>query len=534
MNYSEEDQRQAFLVAIIDSSDDAIIGKDLNGIIQSWNSAAEKIFGYGPDETIGKHISLLIPKDRLAEEEMIISQLKAGKRVDHYETVRRRKDGKELNISLTVSPILNDNGTVIGASKIARDITRQKEAEESIKKYTWQLEMLINTAKAISAEQDVKTILQYVTDVTTKLCGAEFGAFFYNRVDANGEAYLLYTLSGAPREHFEKFGMPRNTEVFKMTFEGKGILRSEDITKDPRYGKNSPHAGMPKGHLPVVSYLAIPVFSPTGTVLGGLFYGHPKPAMFKAEHEVLVEAIASQSAIALEKARLFEEVQALNQKKDEFIGFASHELKTPLTTMKGYVQLAEANPQMAASLLPRMNKQVDRLNAIISDLLDITKIQAGMLDFHFGETLLSTMIREAVETVSQISPDHSIKIELPEEDIRLSVDVQKIVQVLVNLLTNAIKYSPGKNNILVKACLLGDEIEISIQDFGIGISPEFLEDIFTRFYRIKKKDYSAQGMGLGLYIAREIMHGHNGKIWAQSEVGKGSTFFLSLPIKKRS
>lgn len=528
MLLNDLEQRNSMLAAIIESSEDAIISKDLNGRITSWNKSAERIFGYTEAETIGQSIYLLIPEDRKNEEEMIISHLKKGERVEHYETIRRTKTGKEIHVAITVSPIKNTQGLIIGASKIARDITQQKADAETIRQYMHRLEQINDIGKAISTQLDINTILQKVTDVTTQLCGAAFGAFFYNKTDVKGESYMLYTLSGAPREAFEKFGMPRNTQVFKPTFEGEGIVRSDDITKDPRYGKNSPHHGMPKGHLPVVSYLAVPVKSQSGIVIGGLFFGHPTPGVFREEHEHLVGAIASQAAITLDNAKLYEEVQALNNKKDEFIGFVSHELKTPLTTISGYIQLAKQQPNLPPDIAEKISKQIVRLNGIISDLLDISRIQAGKLNLNFKKTSLQGIIRESIDAVSH---QHKIELAMPTEDIAVTVDGQKIVQVITNMISNAVKYSPAGTLISITAIRLGDQIKISVEDKGMGIPAHHLDKIFNQFYRVPKSSHT-QGTGLGLYISKEIIEGHIGKIWAESEDGKGSTFHILFPIER--
>ena len=160
------------------------------------------------------------------------------------------------------------------------------------------------------AELDADRAVQAVTDAATELTGATFGAFFYNVADENGESYLLYTLSGAPREAFSEFPMPRNTAIFAPTFAGEGVVRSADITKDPRYGENAPHKGQPEGHLPVRSYLAVPVTARSGEVLGGLFFGHPEPGRFTRHHEDIAVGIAGQAAIALDNARLYRSVQS--------------------------------------------------------------------------------------------------------------------------------------------------------------------------------------------------------------------------------
>ena len=220
----------------------------------------------------------------------------------------------------------------------------------------------------------------------------------------------------------------------------------------------------------------------------------------------------------------------LNEKKDEFIGFASHELKTPLTTISGYIQLAEREPSMANEFLPRIRKQVDRLTAIISDLLDISKIHAGKLELNFSKTNLTNTIQESVDTVRNLSANHPIKIEAPAEDIIVIADSQKIGQVLINILTNAIKYSPGGGDIVVSAMLIADRARIGIRDSGVGIAKAEQEKIFSQFYRVQRKGESTEGLGIGLYISKEIMEGHHGAIWVESEEGKGSTFFIEFPI----
>ncbi|MBX3255323.1 MAG: PAS domain S-box protein [Chitinophagaceae bacterium] len=524
MESNISDQKQSIYSAIIDASEDAIISKDLNSRITSWNKAAERIFGYTEAEMLGQQIHILIPPDRQTEEDEIIATLKQGKRVEHFETVRLTKMGKKLDISLTISPIKDANGTIVGASKIARDITRQKQYEE-------RLRIINELGKSIYTQLDIDSILQTVTDSATRLTTASFGAFFYNKTDSQGEVYTLYTLSGAPREAFERFGMPRNTAIFKPTFEGSTIVRSNNITKDPRYGKNSPHFGMPKGHLPVVSYLAVPVFSKNGVVLGGLFFGHPDEAVFNQEHEDMVVNIASLAAIALDNAKLYQEISVQNNKKDQFISFASHELKTPLTTIKGYMQLAEMANLPLHEFAPKVNKQIKRLEDIITELLDLSKIQAGKQDYHFERNSLGEIIQESIESTNAIH--HTIEVQNLPEDIFVQVDREKMIQVLVNLLVNAVKYSQPQTKIIIAVLLLGDEVRLSVTDNGTGIAKEQLEHIFNQFYRAISGNNKTKGMGLGLFIAREIIQAHSGKIWAESELNKGSTFYIQFPIERR-
>ena len=205
------------------------------------------------------------------------------------------------------------------------------------------LEVLNRTGVAIGAELDLERLVQIVTDAGTELSGAQFGAFFYNVLRPDGEAYTLYTLSGAPREAFANFPMPRNTAVFEPTFRGTGTLRSPDILADPRYGKSEPYHGMPPGHLPVRSYLAVPVLSRTGEVLGGLFFGHAQPGMFSERAERILVGLAAQAAVAIDNSRLYQtsvqEVAARRQAEERL-----QELNRTLEE-----RVAERAQQLAAS-----------------------------------------------------------------------------------------------------------------------------------------------------------------------------------------
>jgi PAS domain S-box-containing protein len=199
-------------------------------------------------------------------------------------------------------PVRDDAGNIVRWYGTATDI-------EDLKRHNAMLQTLLDVSNVLSAELDVGKVIQSVTDAATQLAGAEFGSFFYNVTDESGQSYVLYALSGAPREAFEGFPMPRNTELFAPTFNGTAIVRSDDIRKDPRYGRNAPYHGMPQGHLPVVSYLAVPVISKSGLVIGGLFFGHAKPGVFTEDSERLVVGVAAQAAIAIDNARLMEETR---------------------------------------------------------------------------------------------------------------------------------------------------------------------------------------------------------------------------------
>ncbi|MDO9714041.1 ATP-binding protein [Paracraurococcus lichenis] len=245
-----------------------------------------------------------------APETLPIQRAARGEEVRGDEQEIRFADGSPSVILLChATPLRDGEDRAAGAVCAAVDITDRRRAEEALREETRTLEVLNHTGAALAAELNLDRVVQMVTDAATELSGAAFGAFFYNVLDEHGESYTLYSLSGAPREAFSGFPMPRNTKVFGPTFRGEGIVRSDDITTDPRYGKNAPYRGMPKGHLPVRSYLAVPVTSRSGEVLGGLFFGHPRPGVFLERSERLVAGIAAQAAIAIDNARLYQAAQ---------------------------------------------------------------------------------------------------------------------------------------------------------------------------------------------------------------------------------
>src|SRR3546814_803042 len=210
-------------------------------------------------------------------------------------------------------PVKDESGRVDGIFCEGFDVTMGHVAEEALREETRALATLNRIASATVAEKNLERIVQLVTDAGVELTGAEVGAFFYNVADRSGESYMLYSLSGVPREAFARFPMPRNTAIFAPTFRGEGVVRSDDIKADPRYGHNAPNKGMPEGHLPVTSHLAVPVISREGEVIGGLFFGHSEAARFTARHEEIIVGLAAQAAIAVENSRLISGAQEANE-----------------------------------------------------------------------------------------------------------------------------------------------------------------------------------------------------------------------------
>ena len=219
---------------------------------------------------------------------------------------------------------------------------------------------LQRVGSAVAAEFDVERVVQTVTDEATAQTGANFGAFFYNVVNAGGESYMLYTLAGAAREAFSRFPMPRNTAIFGPTFDGSAVVRLPDVTADPRFGRNPPYHGMPPGHLPVRSYLAVPVVSRTGRVIGGLFLGHRDVGVFTERHERLAVGLAAWAALAMDNGFLYAEAQRANMSKDHFLATLSHELRTPLNAIVGWLSMLRRPEVMSTAGVPKAWAAIDR------------------------------------------------------------------------------------------------------------------------------------------------------------------------------
>lgn len=295
--------------AVLDHLPIAVYTTDAAGIVTYFNRAAAELAGrepvlhadrwcvcwrlHRPDGTV------------LSTDECPMAETLRSKRaVRGEELIVARPDGAMVPVLPYPTPIFGPDGEMIGAVNVLIDIGRRKAAEHELRAKTDRIQALDRIAGLLSSDLNVEHIVQTVTDSATELTGAKFGAFFYNVADESGEHFQLFTLSGAPREAFEKFGLPRNTAVFAPTFKGERVVRSDDIRKDPRYGQSAPHFGMPKDHLPVVSYLAVPVIARSGAVLGGLFFGHDAPGVFTAQSEDAVVVIAAHAAIAIDNANL--------------------------------------------------------------------------------------------------------------------------------------------------------------------------------------------------------------------------------------
>lgn len=348
---------QQELKTLLESASVGIHWVGPDGHIQWANVADMEFLGYSKEEYIGRHIAEF-HVDRAVIED-ILARLARNETIQSYEARLKAKDGSVRHV-LIDSSVFWEDGRFIHTQCFTRDITARKQSEEALVQRTRSLEVLNRVGGLLAGEANVEKVVQAVTDAGRELSGAAFGAFFYNVKNSRGESYLLYTLSGASREDFVDFSMPRSTSLFALTFSGQGIVRVGDVLKDARYGKSGPHYGMPKGHLPTRSYLAVPVVSRSGAVLGGLFFGHPEPDIFTEESERTLQSLAAQAAIAIDNANLQacsrQLASIVESSRDAIIGM---DLQGTITSWNkgaeqiyGYSQ-AEAVGQPVTMLIPR-------------------------------------------------------------------------------------------------------------------------------------------------------------------------------------
>jgi PAS domain S-box-containing protein len=543
---SEERLRATFSQAAV-----GIATASLENRFVEANRKCCDILGYTLEELQQRTFMELTHPDDLAETRREMARLRAGE-IDVYKLEKRyvRKDGQIVWSRTTVTQLRAATGETDRFIGVLEDITDRKRAEIALRNQARVLEILNETGRSIAGQLDLHVLVQQVTDAATQLSGAKFGAFFYNVLDEHGESFLLFSLSGAPREAFEKFGLPRNTPVFDATFRGLGVVRSDDITKDPRYGTMAPHHGMPEGHLPVRSYLATPVTSRSGDVIGGLFFGHPDAGVFNEHAERLVVGVAAQAAIGIDNARLYEAAQRelarreraeaalreTDRRKDEFLATLAHELRNPLAPIRQAAQISKAPTATEAQKRwshDVISRQVDHMALLLDDLLDVSRITRGTLELRTEMTELTAVIDAAVETARPVidAKRHVLAIDVPQTPVHFSADPLRLAQVLSNLLTNAAKYTDPEGKITLSAAATAEAITIRVKDTGIGIPPDALRKVFAMFSQVKSsQDRSEGGLGIGLALARGLVELHGGTIEAQSAgVGHGSEFVVHLP-----
>ena len=411
------------------------------------------------------------------------------------------------------------------------------------------LEIINHVGRLLTAELDLATLVQAVTDAATALTGARFGAFFYNALDARGEYYTLYGIAGVPREAFAQFPLPRNTALFGPTFRGEGVVRTSDVRQDERFGQNPPYFGMPAGHLPVVSYLAVPVIARAGEVLGGLFFGHPEPDIFDERAERYAVGLAAQAAVAVENARLYQQAQhelaargRAEAEKEAFLDAVAHDLGNPLTTVKGQAQLLRRRARQGRADLATLETGLsaiegatDRATRLIAELTDAARLEAQRpLDLRRTAIDLVELAEASIRESQAAAAGHPLHLETGAAEVVGLWDADRLTRVLENLIANAVKYSPAGSTVVVRIDREetpgGPVAVLSITDQGVGIPAEDLPHIFERFRRGGNVAGRIAGSGLGLWGSQRIVAQHGGTIAIDSTEGKGTIVTVRLPL----
>jgi len=477
-------QTARVLAAIVDSSDDAIIRKRLDGTIETWNAGAELLFGYRSDDAIGKHISLVIPPDRLHEEEQIVATLKAGRRISHFETERVRADGTRIWVSLTISPIADESGAVVAASKIVRDVTPRVHAEAERERF---VSVLQNTQDFIGI-CDLRGVPSFVNRAGLEMVGLDsleqakltpLAEFFFeeDRSRVIGE-FLPQVLRDGQGEIEIRFRHFKTGAARWMAYK---VVTLRD------------HTGAPTGFATVSQDVT----------------------ERKARGDDLIEA---------------------DRRKNEFLAMLAHELRNPLAPLSNAVRAIrrrepgdEHTVAVAADILDRQIRQMSRL---VNDLLDASRISRGKIELRRARVALRPIIEEAIETVRPLLArfEHTLTTTLPPEPLYIDGDAGRLSQVIGNLLANAAKFTDKGGRVWLSAEREGDEAVIRVRDDGIGIAPEHLQTLFDMFVQVDTAiERSRDGLGIGLTLVKRLVELHGGTVQVHSAgAGCGSEFTVRL------
>jgi PAS domain S-box-containing protein len=519
------DASRRHLAAIVESSDDAIISKDLNGIITSWNAGAERIFGYTAHEVVGSSVTILIPADRQHEEPGILARLRRGERIDHFQTIRRRKDGNQVNVSLTVSPVRDGSGKIVGASKIARDITEQKR-EEYRQKVLFELATTVSRAVALPEIYEASLIA---------ICRCQ---------GCNRAAILLYDTEGVMRFRAWR-GL---SDSYRGAVEGHSPWRREDpapkavCIDDVSKADLSEHlrAVVTREGIRALAFLPITY---EGRLLGKYMIYYDAPHHFAPEELQPTQTIINQVAFAIERQKAGELLErTVNERTaslreaiaqmEEFSYSVSHDLRAPVRAMQCYAEVLREDygdrlDDIAKKYLDRIIHGGVRMDRLIQDILTYSRLSRREMEL--APIALDKLMQDIVRQYLDMHP--------PGADIQIEGQLPGVIgheaslsQAVSNILHNALKFvAPGttpKVQIYSERC--NSDVRLWIEDNGIGIKPEYQHRLFSIFERIHpEKNY--EGTGIGLAIVRKAVERMGGKAGVESDGVNGSRFWIQLP-----
>jgi PAS domain S-box-containing protein len=539
------------LAAIVSSSNDAIIGTDLRGTITSWNHGAQRLFGYAANEMVGQPFACLTPDERARESEAILRRVRAGERIEHFLTRRLRRDGSEAQVSLTISPILDDEGGIVGASAIARDVTELQTAQRALHERTRMLQTVNQVSGTLVAELDPARIAANVLRAGCEVSGAALGAFFIGPSAEHHQARLLGV-----------FGEAANLA---------DQVEAEEFIAQLRNGASAGAAVLDGVGARFLSEMAVPVVSRSGELIGGLLFADPRADVFTPAVADILHGIAALAALALDNASLYQALErelsekrraeaelraaqaqlqahaALLEQKvqertqslrdaitqmEEFSYTVSHDLRAPLRAMNTYAQalVEDFGPQLdptARHYLERIQRSSLRMEKLTHDVLTYSRLARS--EIKLAPIDLDALLRDMLYQYAEFQPPHAeIKVKRPLHDV-LGHEVS-LGQCIANLLTNAVKFvAPGvQPRIRVHTELSAGNVRLWIADNGIGIDPQYQSRLFQVFERLHDRQ-QYEGTGIGLAIVRKAVDKMGGRCGVESDGCHGSRFWIELP-----
>lgn len=481
--------KASFLASIIASSNDSIISKDKNGNITSWNPGAEKIFGFTAAEAAGRHISIIIPPEKLGEEDYILNQIRQGKYVNNFETYRRRKDGSLISISVTVSPIKDSNGDVLGASSVARDVSALKEAEKT----SAYLAAIIESSDDAIISKDLNGFIRSWNKSAERIFG-------YTADEVVGKHITIII----PSERLEE-----EEKIIRTLKNGDRIDHFETMRRHK------------SGNLIPISLTVSPIRDYAGNIIGAS----------KVSRDIS-ERINAQKAL-----------KESSQKKDEFLANMSHELRTPMNAVIGLANLLQSMqsmPEKAIKYIYTLKTSADHLMDLINDLLDFAKIEADSFEIERVEFNLAQEVEKVISVMNVRAQEKNLQLFVNYDPVFKRYymgDPLRIYQILMNLLSNAVKFTETGS---VEIDICGEEkaaddktfITFKISDTGIGIPEEKLGVIFEKFTQADSSiTRRFGGSGLGLSITKAYVEKMGGTIGIESQLGLGTTFTVTIPLE---
>jgi PAS domain S-box-containing protein len=521
------------LAALVESSDDAIIGKTFESVVTTWNRGAERLFGFTAEETLGRPLyETIVPPDRKTELLAVLERVRQGEAVDHFQTERVNKQGRRIPISLRVSPIRNAEGEIVEASAIERDISHQKRTEATLR-------FLADASESLAALIDYKSTLQKVA----RLAVPDFADWCaIDTVEADG------TLQRLAMAHVD----PNKIQVAEKLLEhypedptaAMGVAHVLRTGKSERVAEITPAmvdaAAQNEEHkrliqeLGLQSYMCAPLVT-RGRTLGAITFASAESSRHYTDEDLAVaEDLAHRASIAIENARLFQQVRDTDRRKDEFLAMLAHELRNPLAPIRSGLDFLAVSQSVDLETIQLMQEQVDHLVRLVDDLLDVSRIIRGRIELRREPVELSTILRRAAASVRPLmeSQQQHFTVFVPDRPIWLSADPVRLVQVVGNLLHNAAKYTARGGQIELAAHRDGQDAVLSVRDNGMGIEPELLHRVFDLFTQGSRSlDRSTGGLGIGLTLVRSLVEMHGGQVLAASEgPGHGSEFTVRLPI----